>query len=63
MSVWDTAPLLPILQEAGGHFLDWTGQATIRGGNGISVNGNHLKNELMQIVAEHSRAIHTDERP
>lgn len=52
MSIWDTAPLLPILQEAGGHFLDWKGRATIRGGNGISVN-NRLKDELMQVIAEH----------
>lgn len=51
MNVWDTAPLLPILQEAGGHFIDWTGRATIRGGNGISVNA-HLKDELLQIISE-----------
>lgn len=56
MNVWDTAPLLPILQEAGGHFLDWTGRATIRGGNGISVN-DHLKDELMWVIAEHGVAL------
>ncbi|MCA9072905.1 MAG: histidinol-phosphatase [Planctomycetaceae bacterium] len=38
MSPWDAAALVPILQEAGGHFLDWKGQATINGGNGVSVN-------------------------
>jgi histidinol-phosphatase len=51
MNVWDAAPLLPILQEAGGHFIDWNGRATIRGGNGISVNA-HLKHELLQIIDE-----------
>ena len=28
MNVWDCAPLLPILEEAGGTFTDWTGKAT-----------------------------------
>jgi histidinol phosphatase-like enzyme (inositol monophosphatase family) len=39
MNVWDCAPLLPILQEAGGTFTDWNGVATIRGGNALSTNG------------------------
>lgn len=38
MSPWDAAALIPILEEAGGHFLDWNGEATIHGGNGVSVN-------------------------
>jgi histidinol-phosphatase len=37
MNAWDAAALLPIMQEAGGHFVDWTGNATIYGGNGLSV--------------------------
>jgi histidinol phosphatase-like enzyme (inositol monophosphatase family) len=39
MNVWDCAPLLPILEEAGGTFTDWHGRKTIRGGNAISTNG------------------------
>lgn len=39
MNVWDCAPLLPILEEAGGTFTDWRGQPTIHGGNAISTNG------------------------
>jgi histidinol phosphatase-like enzyme (inositol monophosphatase family) len=39
MNVWDCAPLLPILEEAGGTFTDWSGQRTIHGGNAISTNG------------------------
>jgi histidinol phosphatase-like enzyme (inositol monophosphatase family) len=39
MNVWDCAPLLPILEEAGGTFSDWRGQRTIHGGNAISTNG------------------------
>jgi histidinol phosphatase-like enzyme (inositol monophosphatase family) len=38
MNVWDCAPLLPILEEAGGTFTDWAGRSTIRGGNAISTN-------------------------
>lgn len=39
MNVWDCAPLLPIIEEAGGTFTDWKGRATIRGGNAVSTNG------------------------
>jgi histidinol-phosphatase len=39
MNVWDCAPLLPILEEAGGTFTDWHGRRTIQGGNAISTNG------------------------
>ncbi len=49
LSPWDCAPLVPILQEAGGTFTDWRGKATIRGEDGVSTNGllfdevmNHL---------------------
>ncbi len=39
LSPWDAAPLLPILQEAGGRFTDLLGRATIHGGSGVSSNG------------------------
>ena len=39
MNVWDCAPLLPIVEEAGGTFTDWAGRRTIRGGNALSTNG------------------------
>jgi len=47
MSPWDAAALIPILQEAGGHFLDWKGNATIHGGNGFSVN-SALKDAVLE---------------
>jgi histidinol-phosphatase len=50
MNVWDCAPLLPIMQEAGGTFTSWKGEATIHGGNAISTNGV-LFDEVMEIVA------------
>jgi histidinol phosphatase-like enzyme (inositol monophosphatase family) len=37
-SLWDFAPLPPILEEAGGVFMDLSGEATHRGGSGISTN-------------------------
>ncbi|MGH7199924.1 MAG: histidinol-phosphatase [Planctomycetaceae bacterium] len=38
VSVWDAAALVPILQEAGGHYADWKGEATIYSGHGFSSN-------------------------
>jgi histidinol-phosphatase len=35
---WDTAPLLPIIAEAGGVFTDWSGRATAFGGSAIATN-------------------------
>ncbi len=39
MNVWDCAPMLPILQEAGGRFTDWAGTATIYGRDAVGSNG------------------------
>jgi histidinol-phosphatase len=39
MHAWDCAALIPILEEAGGRFTDWTGARTIDGGDAISTNG------------------------
>lgn len=36
LAEWDAAALIPIIEEAGGVFMDWTGTATALGGNGIS---------------------------
>jgi len=49
MNVWDCAPLLPIIEEAGGTFTDWAGRRTIRGGNAISTNGA-LFREVMETI-------------
>jgi histidinol-phosphatase len=43
---WDSAPLIPILQEAGGTFTDWKGNVTNEGGEGISTNGFLLQQVL-----------------
>jgi histidinol phosphatase-like enzyme (inositol monophosphatase family) len=39
LNEWDAAPLVPIVEEAGGRFTDWRGQRTISGGDGIATNG------------------------
>lgn len=51
MNPWDCAALLPILEEAGGTFTDYTGRATVWGADAISTNGL-LRDEVMAMVAE-----------
>ena len=50
MNLWDCAPLLPIIEEAGGTFTDWNGVRPIRGGNSIATN-RLLFDEVMALVA------------
>lgn len=52
MNSWDCAALLPIVQEAGGTFTDWSGVSTIHGGSAISTNGL-LFDEVMRVVKSH----------
>jgi len=49
MNIWDAAALLPILQEAGGHFLTLDGRAVVDGGNGLSVNAE-LRDEVLGLI-------------
>ena len=49
MAVWDCAALLPVLEEAGGRFTSWSGQRTIRGGDGVASNGV-LHDEAVRIL-------------
>jgi len=39
VSAWDAAAILPIIEEAGGVFTDWTGRPTAFGGDVIATNG------------------------
>lgn len=50
MNLWDCAALLPIVEEAGGTFTDWTGVRTASGGNSIATNGL-LFAEVMRLVS------------
>jgi histidinol phosphatase-like enzyme (inositol monophosphatase family) len=51
MNLWDAAPLLPIIGEAGGHFSDWAGNPTIRAGESLATNGL-LRIETLRIINE-----------
>lgn len=51
LNPWDAAALVPILTEAGGCFVDWTGTTTIYGGNGLSVVPA-LKQEVLEILQQ-----------
>ena len=52
MSDWDAAPLQVILEEAGGRFTDWKGNATIFGKEGVATNGI-LHDEVLSRLAMH----------
>lgn len=49
LAEWDAAALIPIIQEAGGIFMDWSGQATALGGNGISTTPA-LKEDILRLI-------------
>jgi histidinol-phosphatase len=51
MNLWDCAPLLPIMEEAGGTFTDWRGVRTASGGNSIATNGL-LFDEVMSLIGQ-----------
>lgn len=49
MSPWDCAPLVPILQEAGGYFGDWRGNTTIYAGEGLATT-RALLPEVLKVI-------------
>jgi fructose-1,6-bisphosphatase/inositol monophosphatase family enzyme len=49
LKIWDAAPFLVIMEEAGGTFTDWEGQRKIDTGNALATNGL-LYESVMQIV-------------
>jgi len=55
MKPWDCAPLLPILEEAGGHFTNWQGAPTIWGPDGFASNAA-LYQPFMDILKSERRA-------
>lgn len=48
LNIWDAAPLLTVLQEAGGVFCDVSGKETIETGNGISCS-KQLLPEVLEV--------------
>lgn len=51
LSPWDAAALVPIVEEAGGHWIDFEGNPSIYTGNGLAVNAA-LKNEVLKIISQ-----------
>jgi histidinol phosphatase-like enzyme (inositol monophosphatase family) len=49
MNVWDCAALLPVVEEAGGRFTDWSGRRTIRGGEAVATNAA-LHAEVLRLL-------------
>ncbi len=47
---WDTAALLPVIEEAGGVFTDWDGTRTAFGGSAVASNG-HLADSVRAILS------------
>jgi len=39
LHIWDSGPLLPLIEEAGGRFTDWRGARTIEAKNSVGTNG------------------------
>ncbi|HEY3320322.1 MAG TPA: inositol monophosphatase family protein [Planctomycetota bacterium] len=54
MKPWDSAPLLPILTEAGGKFTTWDGRATIWGNDAVATNAE-LSEEVLGILKSEVR--------
>ncbi|MDD5705913.1 MAG: histidinol-phosphatase [Kiritimatiellae bacterium] len=51
MSVWDAAAILPVLEEAGGCFTDWSGRATVDSGEGVACNRDLLP-QLLRVLGQ-----------
>jgi histidinol-phosphatase len=49
LSPWDAAALIPIVEEAGGRFLDWNGDVNVESKNGFSVNAE-LWEEVLELL-------------
>jgi histidinol-phosphatase len=49
LNPWDIAALLPIVEEAGGVFFDWSGATRIDGGSGIAAP-RALRDEILAVL-------------
>jgi histidinol-phosphatase len=55
LHLWDAAPLLPILTEAGGQFTDWRGRPTIRRPDVVGSNGR-IHAGLLRLLRPRARS-------
>lgn len=51
---WDCAPMMPIVQEAGGSFSNWAGEETIWGKDSMATNGL-LHEDVLRILRNEAR--------
>jgi len=49
LKIWDCAPLLPVLEEAGGRFTDWSNARTLTSENYLGSNGR-LHDPLLRLL-------------
>ncbi|HEV7281519.1 MAG TPA: histidinol-phosphatase [Pirellulaceae bacterium] len=54
LNLWDAAAVVPVVTEAGGIFLDWSGKATAHGGDGFACNPA-LKEDVLAVLSPHAR--------
>lgn len=52
--LWDAAPMVPILHEAGGVFGNWQGEETIEGREGVATNGA-LREKVVEILRRYPK--------
>ncbi|MCC7475872.1 MAG: histidinol-phosphatase [Pirellulales bacterium] len=57
MNLWDAAPLLPIIEEAGGHFTNWQGTPTVHAGDSLATNGL-VTEEVLGILRKTAHQTH-----
>ena len=50
LNLWDTAALMPILEESGGTLTDFRGEKTIFGGEAVATNGR-LLTEVLELIS------------
>lgn len=51
LKLWDAAPMLPILSEAGGRYTDWQGRESVTTGSSVATNG--LVHDEVLAVLQH----------
>ena len=54
MNLWDCAPLLPILEEAGGRFSNWQGERTIAGPDAVGAS-SQLYPQVLEVLRSEKR--------
>jgi histidinol-phosphatase len=51
LNVWDAAPMLVILEEAGGRYTTFAGHPDIHAGSGVASNGQ-LHEATLKVIGE-----------